>query len=273
MKKIIILILIALVVACYIISITRWYKSPYFRVIFFDVGQGDSALIITPRGQTILIDGGPDASVLQGLGQVLPFWLRHLDLVILTHVHDDHLAGLIEVFDRYQIKQVLIGYSNSKSPLIDIWQNKLAVSKSEIIKAKTGMIFSFDSNCNLKILAAEQKATDENDYSIVSLFSCFDRKILLTGDASTKIENNISFPPVDILKISHHGSNTGTNQSFLNKLKPDLAVISVGVNNKFGHPNQIVLNWLLTLPVEIFRTDELGSLYFLANNKSIIWKK
>jgi len=273
MKRITIILLIILSFVYFFNSVIYWRESSYFRLIFLDVGQGDSVLIVTPHGQTILIDGGPDASVLKKLGTVLPFWLRKIDLVVLTHAHDDHLAGLIDVLNRYQIKQILIGHYNNETPLTKAWQDRLINSKSEIIKAKEGMIFNFSNNCSLEILSAAEVATDENDLSIVSLFSCLDKNIFLGGDASAKIENKINISRVDITKVSHHGSITSNSQAFLDRIKPGLAVISVGTNNKFNHPSPVILDRLLTGGVNIFRTDQMGSIYFLANNKSIIWKK
>lgn len=273
MKKILIILLIMAGFFYFLVSVSSWRQANYFRLVFFDVGQGDSALIVTPSGQTILIDGGPDASVLKEIGRVLPFWLRRLDLVILTHVHDDHLAGLIPILNRYEVKQVLVGSYNNETALTKVWQNKLLFYKIEAIKAKQGMIFNFSNDCFLKILAAEDSATDENDLSVVSLFSCLNKNVLLSGDASSKIENKLKVPKVDIFKISHHGSITANSQSFLDMIRPQLAIISVGINNKFNHPSPIVINRLLTMTVNIFRTDKVGSVYFLANNKSIIWKK
>jgi competence protein ComEC len=272
MKRIIILLII-LSFFYFLASIVSWRKSSFFRLIFLDVGQGDSVLIVTPQGQTILVDGGPDASVLKKLGTILPFWLRKIDLVVLTHVHDDHLAGLINVLNRYQVKQILVGNYNNETALTKVWQDKLINSKSEVTKAKEGMIFNFSNNCFLKVLTAAEVAADENDLSVVSLFSCLDKNIFLGGDASTKIESQINISKVDIAKASHHGSITSNSQAFLDKIKPNSVVISVGINNKFNHPSPIVLRQLLTEGVNIFRTDQMGSVYFLANNKSIIWKK
>lgn len=273
MKKTLYLLIIFASLSYYFYSVNSWRGADYFRVIFFDVGQGDSALIVTPSGQTILIDGGPDARVLKELGKVLPFWLRSLDLVVLTHAHDDHLAGLIQVLNRYHVKQILVGAYNNETPLTKAWQDRLVKSKSIVIQAEPRMLFNFSSNCVLEILTANQQASDENDLSVVSVFSCLGKTIYLSGDASSKIEKNIESKSVDIYKVSHHGSVTANSEEFLRMLNPKLVVISVGINNKFSHPSPMVINRLLTLPVNIFRTDEQGSLYFLANNKTIIWNK
>jgi competence protein ComEC len=90
-----------------------------FKIIFFDVGQGDSVLIITPGGKIILIDGGPDDKILRHLGEALPFWKRNIDLLVITHTHDDHIVGLIPVSLRYKIKQVLYNNLNFKTPTLE----------------------------------------------------------------------------------------------------------------------------------------------------------
>lgn len=277
MKKLLISLFV-ITTTFFIFSSYYWYQSNYFRLIFFNVGQGDSILIVSPNGHTILIDGGPDASVLRGLGQVLPMWLRQIDLVILTHAHDDHVAGLIEVLIRYKVKKIIINHTNYNSASLKAWQEQIINSESEVIMAKEGMIFDFNDKCFIEILSAfKGDASMENDYSIVSLFSCLGKKILLTGDAGIKVENNlllnIANLKSDILKISHHGSNTANSKIFLQAVKPRLAIVSVGKTNTFGHPNQAVLDTLTTLVIKVLRTDLDGSLYFLANNKTIILKK
>lgn len=278
MKKIFIFSLLLIGATYLYISINNWYHGSYFRLVVFDVGQGDSMLIVTPQGHTILIDGGPDDRVLRELGKVLPAWLRKIDLMILTHAHDDHLFGLIEILNRYRVAKILVNDSGYKSPIVIAWQNSILKQKADVIESERGMVFNFDSGCFLKILEAQKnKVADENDYSIVSKFSCLDRDILLTGDASLKIEEAIISSGVDveadILKISHHGSVTGTSLKLLEAINPSLAIISVGVNNKFGHPNSNILNYLAGLHINTLRTDHDGMIYLFANNKEIIIKK
>jgi len=104
MKRLFLLLIIFIGIWYFYLSYCDWFRTDCFKVVFFDVGQGDSILIIAPGGKTILIDGGPDDKVLRGLGEVMPFWWRQIDLMIITHAHDDHTTGLIEVERRYQIK-------------------------------------------------------------------------------------------------------------------------------------------------------------------------
>lgn len=274
MKKLFfILLILGAILYCYL-SYSNWLKTDSFKVFFFDVGQGDSALVITPGGKIILIDGGPDDKVLRGLGQALPFWQRQIDLLIITHAHDDHLVGLIEVSRRYKIKQVLYNNFNFKTPALDLITKIFKDKKIKTVTAEAGMTFKFPANCFLNILSASKEGDlDENDYSIVSRFNCLDKQILFTGDAGVKIEQDLLNQNLllksDILKISHHGSTSASSDSFLKAVSPMVAVISVGENNKFKHPNSIILERLQKLPVDIYRTDKAGLLYFFANNKSI----
>lgn len=274
MKKLfIILVIIAVSTYCYL-SYRAWVSNDYFKVIFFDVGQGDSSLIITPTGKTILTDGGPDNKVLRELGKELPFWVRHLDAVVLTHAHDDHLLGLIEVCRRYQIKQILYNNLDFNTPALTALTNTLRAEKIKLTVVYPGMVFNFGDNCQLQILAAsKEQGIDENDYSIVSSFNCLDRKVLFTGDAGLKIEESLLNKKIDlkadILKISHHGSKTANSINFLQAVNPKLALISLGLNNKYKHPDSNIIERLKKIAVDIYRTDLSGSLVILANNKEI----
>jgi len=277
MKKTLVIIglLAAIIYLSY--SFKSWHNSGYFRVVFFDVGQGDAALLITPEGRTILIDGGPDKKVLRELGRVLPFWQRQIDLLIITHAHDDHISGLIEINRRYLIKKVIYNNLDFNTPALRALIKSLKENNAIMIGAETGAAFKFDNNCSLNILsAAKELQKDDNDYSVVTMFNCLNKKILFTGDAGLAIENKLLSQNInlraDMIKISHHGSLSANSLKFLQTVKPQAAVISVGADNKFGHPSPIILNRLANLAVGIYQTDKWGSLEFLANYKTIIQK-
>ncbi len=274
MKKIFFISITLIAVFVFYLSYLSWFKTDSFKIFFFDVGQGDSALIITPGGKTILIDGGPDDKVLRQLGEALPFWQRKIDLLIITHAHDDHIAGLISVSRRYQIKQVLYNNLSFKTPVLETLTKIFKTGQLKMISASEGMSFSFSANCSLGVLSASQENNlDENDYSIVTMFNCLNKKILLTGDAGKYIEDYLLSKnndlKSDILKISHHGSTSANSENFLKAVNPKLAVISVGQDNKFNHPNLTILERFKKMTVDIYRTDKLGTIIFLANNKLI----
>lgn len=250
------------------------FADNYFQIIFLNVGQGDSILIITPQQKTILIDGGPDISLLKELGKCLPFWKRELDLVLLTHAHDDHFMGLIEVSRRYNIKKFVYNNLDFDNHALDVLKKNLSNNKTEVQEVFRGNNFYFDNKCSLNILfASKEELIDENDYSIVSTWNCLGRRVMLTGDASSVIENELINKQLnlkaDILKISHHGSITASSDLFLETVNPQKTVISVGENNKFNHPSDLVLTKLKKMVVDIYRTDRLGSVNFLANNQEI----
>lgn len=250
-------------------------SKPYFQIVFLNVDQGDAVLIITPQKKVILIDGGPDIKVLKELGKYLPFWKMNLDLVVLTHAHDDHFIGLIEISRRYKIKKIVYNNLNFNNFPLEALKKAL---KNNMVKGEEAVVNNYlylEKNCSLKVLSApKDDLNDENDYSIVSLWSCLGKRVLLMGDASLIIEQSLIKEGVelkaDILKISHHGSNTANSENFIKEVDPKIAVISVGKNNKFKHPNQIILNRLKELAVDIYRTDVVGSVNFLANNKDLL---
>ncbi len=247
-----------------------WYFSDSFRLIFFDVGQGDSILIIAPKGLTILVDGGPDTKVLRGLGKVLPFWRRKIDLLVVTHSHDDHVTGLVEVSKRYRILKVLHNNLNFNTPVLSDLLKSFKKNKITLINSEVGMFFKLGNDCNLSVLASDKNLkVNENDRSIVTMLSCLNKMVLLSGDAGTEVEKklleNNSNIKTDILKISHHGSISASSQEFLISIKPKIAVVSVGVNNRFNHPSPLILERLSKLNINLYQTAKLGLIEFLAS--------
>jgi competence protein ComEC len=274
MKRKNFILILSLLAVLIIGGFLRNWRQPGFRAIFFDVGQGDASLYITPAGKTILIDGGPDDKVLSELGRVLPFWQRHLDLVILTHEHEDHLTGLVEISRRYQVDYFLFNkFDYQKAAAADLYRGFFD-KKTHFLSANPGEVFSWDNGCSLTVLAADKRAALEaNDYSIVTSFFCLGRKILSTGDAGVAIERELLKNPEilrsDILKVAHHGSASANSLDFLRAVHPQAAIVSVGKNNKFNLPAPIIMERLKQLPLKTYRTDEMGSLDFFANNKTI----
>lgn len=258
------------------IAVLSWWavwekkEQGQFRVIFFDVGQGDSIFIEDELGHQILIDGGEDKAVLENLGQVLPFYDRSLDLVILTHPHNDHVAGLVEVLQRYQVDRVL--YSGVR------YDNAAYQEFKEVIKTK-GISFAYPHYGQRIILAGdayldilnpweeivEQDLENLNNSSIVCRLVKGDQEYLFTGDAETKLEKELIqkniYLQANILKLGHHGSQTSSSESFLRAVDPREAIISVG-ENKYGHPHALILERLHDFDIEIKRTDLLGDINY-----------
>ncbi|BFD25297.1 MAG: MBL fold metallo-hydrolase [Candidatus Parcubacteria bacterium] len=251
------------------------YPRDAVKVSFLSVGQGDAILIVTPDKKTLLIDGGPDNSLLEELGTVLPWWQRHLDFVLLTHEHSDHLLGLLELGDRYRIKQVFYGEVTENNILIKEWFSNLEKNKIPKQKITAADSFSLGKYCQVNILSAAA-SKEINDQSVVSELVCGQRQFLFTGDAGQEIEADLldsGLKTYDVLKVSHHGAASASQEIFLRTVKPLVAIISVGKDNKFSHPHLETLKRLETVAANIFRTDEVGTINIFANNKDIYLKK
>lgn len=239
------------------------------HVWFLDVGQGDATLIRTPDGRHILVDGGPSPSaLLDQLGEVLPFWARSLDLVVLTHPDADHVSGLIPLFDRYRVVTVVDTVSQGERGG-ETWLAAASASKASQYAAARGMRMTAGPML-LTVLGPENSAAladAGNNGSIVLRLDYGQSSALLTGDAERDAEQAMLAAGVplraDVLKVGHHGSDASTSSEFLAAVQPRLAVISVGAQNRFGHPSPELLARLAQ--VEVLRTDERGRIELVSD--------
>ncbi|MFA4998923.1 MAG: ComEC/Rec2 family competence protein [Candidatus Paceibacterota bacterium] len=250
-------------------------KSGLIEVNFFDVGQGDSALIeIT--GYQILIDGGPDQSVLEKLSGKMPFWDRDIDLVILSHPESDHLSGLLEVLKRYKVENILWTGVVRDTAVFREWGDLIEKEGAYIKTAQTGQKINLSGDAYIEILSpfedlSGKELKDSNDTSIVARLVFGGTSFLFTGDIDKSVEKDIVDRNPDltasVIKVAHHGSKTSTSEEFVNRVLPEYAVISVGGDNKYGHPTQEVLDILSKYGIMIFRTDEVGDIKIISNGE------
>ena len=228
-------------------------KQEFLEIDFFDVGQGDAIFIETPNGKQILVDGGPDLTILEKLGRELLFWDRYIDLVILTHPEYDHVGGLIEVIKRYKVGGILTTGVVRDTAEYKKWTRIIEQENIPIYIAQAGRVIDLGSNIKLVVLhpfenLSGQKIKKSNNSSIVAQLVYKDFELLLTGDIEKKIEKALVNSGIDlesdILKVAHHGSKTSTTQDFVNAINPIIAVIQAGKDNPYGHPHQSVLDTL-----------------------------
>lgn len=245
------------------IAVFQVSQAGLLVVNFFDVGQGDSIFIISPERHQILIDGGPDNTVLSKVGQEMPFWDRTIDLLVLTHPDDDHLSGLIEVLKRYKVGHILWTGALKDTNQFNEWLELLEKQDAEITISQAGQRISF-AGAKIDILfpfesLAGQTIKNTNNTSIVGRLVFGQTKFLLTGDIYQKIEKELLTAKTDlaadVLKIGHHGSKTSSSEEFIAEVNPEIAIISVGVDNKFSHPNSEVLAILENFGIRVLRTD------------------
>lgn len=238
------------------------------HLVFCNVGQGDAIFIRTPKGGDLIIDGGPDDQVLNCLGRHMPFWDRQIEMAILTHFQADHLTGLISVVKSYSLMLFASSVSSGETEGAKELKRQIEKKKIETVTIKQGDGFFTKDGVSLQVLWPRRQAGQANDLSVVSLLSYEEFKVLLTGDAGAQISNQIdNVPSVDILKVPHHGSQTSLDEQFLDKVKPYLAIISVGKNNSYGHPAPETIRILSDKEIKILRTDEDGEIEIITDGK------
>jgi len=269
---------LALVAALVLIATFSQAQSQYLKVIIHDIGQGDAIFIETPEKYQILIDGGPDNSILAKLGEDLPFYDRSLDLIILTHPHDDHVTGLIDVLKRYDVKQILYTGVSHTAPNYIEWLKVIKDEGTPLKIIQNGQTIKLGENAELYILypfedLTGKKVENLNNTSILCRLTYGSNSFLFTGDAEKEeeqdlIDHNI-YLKSDVLKVGHHGSNTSSTENFLRAVSPEIGVISAGKDNKFGHPSDKTLEILESNKIKIYRTDENGDVEIVSDGKKI----
>jgi competence protein ComEC len=241
--------------------------------------------VLVQQGNTqALIDGGPSPQAITlALSKQMPFWDRTIELLVLTHPHSDHLAGLVEVLKRYKVKEVIYPSINDSSPLYEEWQGLIKDKEIKSVVACTGQRITIDDDIAIEVLNPPVEpfiGTDSDiDNNSVAL-KVREGKIsfLLTGDIMSETEAELirerAGVNCTILKAAHHGSDTSSTSSFLAVADPQIAVISCGAGNKFGHPDEAVLERLEERMGEsnVYRTDLCGTITFTTNGERL-WVK
>jgi competence protein ComEC len=244
----------------------------YLKVVFLDVGQGDAIYIEAPNDKQVLIDGGPDAKLLSSLAKVMPFADRSIDMVIATHPDMDHIGGLPLLLDNYRVASVMENGVISTSEVFESLEQKIKRKKINKIIAHRGMHIILDDKKNiyLDILFPDRDVSgfESNEASIVAQLVYGENSFLFTGDANLYTENLIEWNEKestlrsDVLKLGHHGSRTSSSILWLEKVSPEVAIISVDKNNKYGHPNPETLDRLNKLRIPFLSTADKGNIIF-----------
>lgn len=215
------------------------------KLVILDVGQGDAILAITPNGRTVLMDGGPSGlGLTQELGRALPHWQRQLDIVLVSHPQQDHFAGLIQLLETYDVRQILESSARSDSRTYALFDRSASPLRSSV---SAGTAFEVDGvSFELLWPPANWEAEDVNESSLVVRVSYAGSTVLLTGDIEGDAIGALATQSdvhADLLKVPHHGSST-TPSWFFDRVRARAAVISVGEDNRFGHPTDETLDAL-----------------------------
>lgn len=239
------------------------------QVYYFDVGQADSELICLPTGEHILIDAGTSSTQEELVRQLRSLGAETLDLVVATHPHADHIGGMAAVLEALTVEQIVMPVTSGDStPTTQTYETLLDAIEAEgltVTPAQAGEEIWNGGGASLQVLAPNaQSYGDLNDYSVVLRLAYGADSFLFTGDAEETSEEEMLSRGwtlnATVLKCGHHGSETSTSQPFLDAVRPQYAVISCGVDNDYGHPDQVTLDRLEAAGAEVFRTDLQGTI-------------
>lgn len=257
--------IIILIVANVLVWQAIWQNRQIdqLTISFLDVGQGDAIFIESPTGNQVLIDGGPAGRLAAPLAKVMPWYDRSIDLVIATHPDADHIGGLPMVFERYRVANFMEPGVKGDTGVAREVEYRVEQEGGQNFLARRGQTIDLGGGAVLQILFPDHdvSAMETNDASIVAKLIYGSTTAMLTGDSPEKIEKYlISFGSTtldaDILKLGHHGSKTSSSEEFLKAVSPQIAIISAGINNRYGHPHAEVTDRLNTLNIKTLRTED-----------------
>lgn len=245
-------------------------------VIFLDVGQGDAILVQQGMNQ-ILIDGGRSGKLLlEKFGRYIPFWDRKIEAVVATHPDQDHIGGLVDVLRSYKVHKVIKTNAISESQTYKALASEIEKEKSEVVEARKGLRIKFPNGAEAEIIYPLNSinanvAGYSNANSIVIKLNYGENSFLFTGDLPSEQEliiANDTNVKARVLKVSHHGSKYSSSDEFLESVRPEEAIISVGKNNQYGHPAGEIIERLLKKGIKIFRTDEMRDIIYQCKVKT-----
>jgi competence protein ComEC len=257
---------LALILGLSILGISS-FPDAKLHLVACDVGQGD-AILASYKNIQILVDGGPDEDVLECLAKYLPFWDREIELVVLTHPQLDHYGGLTEVFQRYQVDTFLTNEAESGSLSYQALRKAVGGSGVRVIHPKDNQVIRIGL-LYLDILHPSEFSdggnwSDINELSIVANLRFGEFEALLTGDIPpSEIDKLLAagkITDVEYIKVPHHGSRNGLTHALIEASSPEIAVISVGAKNSYGHPHAEILRMLNERGIRTLRTDEEGDI-------------
>ena len=266
------------------ITIFIWYgvlaeeRGGALTVAFLDVGQGDAIFIESPSGKQILIDSGQNKKVLRELAKQMPFYDRSLDILIATHPDKDHIGGFPAVLNSYEIGTFLKTEVLCKNSICEKLDEQIKDKKIEGKIARRGMLIDLSDGVFLEVLFPDRDATnlETNLASIVLKLVYGENSFLLMGDSPLAIEEYlISLDAenldIDVLKLGHHGSRTSSSEFFVGFVSPEVAIVSAGKNNRYGHPHPEVLDTLNKFEIKVLRTDQDGTIIIKSDGENLLY--
>lgn len=260
-----------------ILFLTGCNKDHLLSIHIIDVGQGDSILIQTPNKKNILVDGGDEDAQHIVKNYLKRKKVKSLDIIIATHPDTDHIGSLDYIVENFSVKSIYMPEQSVDSESYINLVNSCNSKKLTPEYLYKGDNINIEKNIDINVLSPSYIQGDNNLNSIVFTLDFNQNSFLFTGDAEEENEsdiiNSFDLDYVDFLKVGHHGSNSSTTDEFLEETSPDVAAISCGYKNSYGHPHKQTLENLSKHSVLTYRTDQIGDIVFFSDGQTIFTKK
>jgi len=277
--------LFLLILAAVIAGCIRWTATNkplpegQLEIHFLDVGQGDASFIVTPNGCALIDTGEADAA--QSVYFAINSYGNHLDYLIISHAHTDHMGGAAYILEKMSVDTVVLPRTGSFGQSYVQFLDAVSESGASVLFADPGLQFSL-GDARFTVLAPLLDYENENDTSAVIRLDFGEVSALFTGDAEreSELDQTVQYGTrrggkldVDILKVPHHGSDTSSSIGYLKAVTPEIAVISCGRDNAYGHPHTEVLTRLKALAGRVLRTDEDGTVILVTDGETVVEKE
>ena len=268
-----------------VFSIILWFgvfhedRRGLLTFAVLNIGQGDSLFIESPTGTQVLVDGGPDKNLMKEISHVMPWYDRHIDMLVVTNPDKDHYEGFIPLLDEFGVDVVMESGTKSPTETYALLEKKIADKKIPEIFGRRGERVDLGGGAYLEILFPDRDVTDtsSNDGSLVMRLVYGVTSIALQGDSTAKIEHYlVSLDGVNlkstILKAGHHGSRTSSTEEYVAEVAPQWTVMSSGPNNSYGHPHQETLDTMTKLNIPTYDTCNNGRIIFQSDGENFVLK-
>lgn len=275
--SLIILVFLLIYVNVYIFKLDWGFSHRNLTLAMLDIGEGDALFIESPTGTQLLVDSGPPGKILNKLSEVMPFFDKRIDGIIVTNPNQNNTGGFIDVLKNYKVGEVFESGILGSSLVYKNLENNIKAKNIPDVFAKRGMQLDIGGGVVVDILFPDRDISDWNtkDGSIVAKLIYGNTSFMLTGNATSETEkiilaeNSNNSLKSDVLKVSHGGSKDTTSSSFVQAVSPKYALISNQKDNTYGYPNQETLNILSQYGVQVFRTDILGNIIMKSDGQNI----
>ncbi len=275
------LVVISLIVWTQLLSAPR---PGELKVAIMDIGQGDGIYIQSPTGVEVLIDAGPDSSVLRELPKQMAYGDHTIDAIIVTHPDADHEGGFVDLLQRYTVKNFISSGIVKHTITNDKLENEVDDEKIRRIQARRGQWLDLGGGARLDILFPDFDAStlapaQDHEGCVIARLVYKSASAIFTCDAARDVEDHLisisssTELKSDVLKVGHHGSRYSSSNEFLDAVAPTYAAISVGAHNRYGHPTEETLGRLVAHHIPISRTDQEGAIVFVSDGGPFVHRK